>query len=331
MNMEIRIPGISRFGQTSGGRNVERIVLVGGGLTAAFLTYGAALQGVWLDGLSQNLTVGLNNIASYEATGSYPGFIVGPIANRISGAKAEIAGKVCQFEVNEGTDTNLHSGPSGVHARVWTLSELLSDSVTFSLDLADGEGGLPGARRLTARYCLTSAGQLRLDLTATTSAVTLMNMANHSYWNLDGSDQWLGHRLQVFADHWLPVNSALIPTGEVRPVSGDMDFRHPRLLRAGAPALDHNFCVARSRRGLAPVAVLTGLGGVSMSMSSTEPGLQVYDGRGSVFPGGPGYQGLALEPQGWPDAPNQPGFPSIELKPGETYVQTTVWAFSNPA
>ncbi len=329
--MEMRNPGISRFGQTSAGRNVERIVLTGGGLTAAFLTRGATLQGLWLDGVPHSLTLGLDSVAAYEASAAYPGVIAGPVANRISGAKAVVAGKPCRFEVNEGVDTILHSGPSGVHARVWTLAELLSDTVTFTLDLADGEGGLPGARRLGARYSLTGAGTLRLDLTAMTTAPTLMNMANHSYWNLDGSKQWLGHRLQVMADHWLPLDDRLIPTGEVRAVSGDMDFRHPRLLRAGAPGLDANFCVTRARRAATTVAILTGLGGVSMTLSSTEPGLQVYDGRGPIMPGGSGYQGLALEPQGWPDAPNQPGFPSILLEPGTTYAQTSIWTFRNNA
>jgi aldose 1-epimerase len=329
MIMEMRIPGIARFGQTSGGRNVERIVLAGGGLTAAFLTRGATLQGLWLDGVAHSLTVGLESVAAYEASGAYPGVIAGPVANRISGARAVVGGKDCRLEVNEGTGTNLHSGPSGVHARVWTLAELLSDTVTFTLDLADGEGGLPGARRLSARYSLTGSGALQLDLSAMTTAPTLMNMANHSYWNLDGSKQWLGHRLQITADHWLPVDDRLIPTGEIRAVSGDMDFRHPRLLRAGAPGLDTNFCVAKARRAVTPVAELTGLGGVSMTLSTTEPGLQVYDGRGPIVAGGTPYQGLAMEPQGWPDAPNQTGFPSILLEPGETYSQTSIWTFRN--
>lgn len=327
MSMEFRGPGISRFGQTAGGRNVERIVLVNGGLTAAILTRGATLQGLWMEGLDHSLTIGLNSVVAYEASTAYPGAIVGPVANRISGAKAMIAGKSCQFEVNEGSETNLHSGPSGIHARVWTLSELLSDTVTFTLDLADGEGGLPGARRISARYGLTEAGDLRLDLAAMTSAPTLMNLANHSYWNLDGSDEWLGHRLQIHANHWLPVDDRMIPTGEVRLVEGEMDFRHSRLLRAGAPALDANFCVAKGRRTVTPIAELSGLGGVSMKISSTEPGLQVYDGRGPITPGGHAYQGLALEPQGWPDAPNQPHFPSVLLEPGKPYAQTTIWSF----
>lgn len=325
--MDIRGPGISRFGQTESGRNVERIVLIGGGLTASFLTRGATLQGLWLEGFDHSLTVSLNSVVAYEASTAYPGAIVGPVANRVSGAKAVIAGKTCQFEVNEGADTNLHSGQSGIHARVWTLSELLSDAVTFTLDLADGEGGLPGNRRITARYSLTNAGELRLDLAAMTTAPTLMNLTNHSYWNLDGSDEWLGHRLQIHADHWLPVNDKNIPTGEVRPVDGDMDFRQLRLLRAGAPALDHNFCLAKAKRAVTPAAKLVGLGGISMTLSTTEPGLQVYDGRGKISPNGHAYQGLALEPQGWPDAPNQPLFPSVLLEPGAPYAQTTIWAF----
>ncbi len=149
---------------------------------------------------------------------------------------------------------------------------------------------------------------MRLELTATTDRPTWMNLAQHSYWNLDGSPHWQGHSLRIAAEHWLPVDDRLLPTGEMRPVAGEMDFRRPRLLQPGAPALDHNFCLAPARRALTEVAEVTGAQGLRMRIATTEPGLQVYDGRGAVRPGGPVYEGLALEPQGWPDAPNRPAF-----------------------
>ena len=168
---------------------------------------------------------------------------------------------------------------------------------------------------------------MRLEIGASTDAPTLMNIANHSYWNLDGSATWTGHKLQINADHWLPVDDLLLPTGEVRAVQAEMDFRHPRTMLPGLPALDHNFCLAPAQRALTEAAVLTGFSGLTMRLFSTEPGLQVYDGRAAILPGGQAYQGLAMEPQGWPDAPNQPGFPPVLLAAGAAYRQNTEWRF----
>lgn len=320
-------PGISRFGQTRAGEHVERIVLKGGGLTASFLTRGLALQGLWLDGVAHGLTIGLPDLAAYEAAVSYPGVLVGPVANRIGGASALMDGTRHVFEANEGGVTTLHSG-AGLHMRVWRLAELDEAAATFTLDLADGVGGFPGNRRLTARYALPGKGRLRLDLTAITDRATWINLAQHSYWNLDGGADWRGHSLRVAADHWLPVDARNLPTGEVRAATGEMDFRRLRPLQPGAPALDHNFCLASARRDLTEVAELVGAKGVRMRLSTTEPGLQIYDGRTPIRPDGAAHEGLALEPQGWPDAPNRAEFPSVTLRPGEIYAQTTEWAFS---
>jgi aldose 1-epimerase len=321
-------PGISRFGQTLAGSHVEAIVLRGGGLTARLLTRGVTLQGLWRDGTAHSLTPGLPDIAGYEAATSYLGALVGPVANRIGGAAAVLDGQTHRFPANEGGVTTLHSG-DGIHARIWRLDELGESSATFSLDLAHGNGGFPGNRRLTARYALPGNSDMRLDLTASTDRPTWINLAQHSYWNLDGTAQWRGHRLRVAADHWLPVDALGIPTGEIRPAAAEMDLRTPRDLVPGAPALDHTFCLAPARRALTEVAELTGFSGLRMRLATTEPGLQVYDGRAPIRPGGGAYEGLALEPQGWPDAPNRPGFPSVVLRPGATYHQTSVWTFDH--
>jgi aldose 1-epimerase len=320
-------PGVSRFGQTLAGDHVERVVLQGGGLTASLLTRGVTLQGLWLQGVAHSLTIGLPDMAGYEGATSYLGALVGPVANRIAGAAAVLDGTRHQFAANEGGTTTLHSA-DGSHARVWRLAEVEEAAATFTLDLGHGDGGFPGIRRLSARYALPGEGRLRLDLSATTDRPTWINLAQHSYWNLDGTRHWRGHSLRIAADHWLPVDALNLPTGERRTVAGEMDFRKGRALVPGAPALDHNFCLAHGRRALTEVAELVGLSGLRMQLSTTEPGLQVYDGRGPVRPGGGAYEGLALEPQGWPDAPNRPDFPPVTLRAGEVYHQTTIWAFS---
>ncbi len=327
MNQVPSFPGIFRFGQTRSGDHVERIVLRGGGLTAALLSRGVTLQGLWLDGIDASLTLGLPDIAAYEAATSYLGALVGPVANRIAGASVRIAGRRFDLPRNDGEAT-LHSGPRGLHARIWRLAEMSDAEASFTLDLPQGDGGLPGNRRLQARYSLPGSGILRLEVSAQTDAPTPVSIAQHAYWNLDAGPDWSGHQLQVQADHWLPVDDQLLPTGEIRPVTGDMDLRQVRPLSPGKPALDTNFCLSDARRDLTAVARLIGRSGLEMRLWTTEPGLQVYDGRFAIRPDGPAYEGIALEPQGWPDAVNQPGFPSVILQPGDGWLQVTEWHFA---
>lgn len=328
MNLSPPASGISRFGQTAEGGHVERIVLRGGGLTAAVLTRGVTLQGLWLDGVEHGLTIGLGSISEYETSSAYPGALVGPVANRIAGAQAVVDGRMCRFAANEGGNT-LHSGPTGLHARIWRLSEMHENAVSLTLGLADGEGGFPGNRQITARYSLPGEpGCLRLELSVLTDAPSPVSLAQHSYWNLDGGANWTGHRLQMIADHWLPVDGAGIPTGERRPVADAMDFRKAKGFLPGAPALDVSYCLSDTRRPLTHAATLTGAQGISMQLYTTEPGLQVYDGRGPILQGRPTYEGIALEPQGWPDALNRPDFPQVTVRPGDAWRQVTEWHFA---
>lgn len=319
---------VTSFGQTADGQTVHAIDLAAGGLSVWLLTLGAALQQVRLDVAPWDLTLGLASVAEYEAQANgYFGVLVGPVANRLRDASAPIAGRLHHFAPNEGPNL-LHSGPRGTQARVWTLTDATAASATLVLDLPDGEGGFPGNRRLVARWTVSAPATLRLDLTGTTDAPTLMNLANHSYWNLDDGADWAGHRLRIAADAWLPTDAAGLPTSEIAPATGAMDFRRGREIRPGDPPLDHNFCLAPARRPLTEVASLTGQNGVTLTLATTEPGLQVYDGRAAVRAGGGAYEGLALEAQSWPDAPNQPGFPGIEVTPTTPYAQTTEWRFT---
>jgi aldose 1-epimerase len=326
--MKSRSIGISRFGATSQGTAVERLILHRNDLTVAILTLGAAVQGVWLKGADHSLTVCSDDLSLYEGPLRHHGTLIGPVVNRISNASADIDGEFHRFDTGTGEPLLLHSGPAGTHRKIWSLAELSETAASLTLDLPNGEGGFPGRRRVTARYALGNAATLRLTVTVSTDSPTLINFANHSYWNLDGSDSFAGHQLMVNADRYLPASPVFTPTGEIAPVAGtEFDFRAPRALVPGKPALDNNFCLSDARRILTDVATLTGQSGIRLTLATTEPGLQVYDARQPVAPGHPAYQGVALEAQLWPDAPGRAGFPSIELAPGETYAPVTEWRF----
>jgi len=322
---------IRDFGHTRDGRQVQAIRLASPQLAVTVLTWGAALQDVRLAGIDRSLTLGGDRIEAYQGPMGYFGTVVGPVANRIGGARAVIAGQECRFPANEGT-TLLHGGARGVQARHWALVAADAAGVQLHLVLEAGEDGFPGRRTITAEYRVDGAA-LTLTLTAVTDAPTLMNLAQHGYWNLDGTATVAGHRLRVLADAYLP-GAAGLPTGEVRAVHDGFELRAGRLLDL-TEGHDHNFCLADAPRALTEVAELTGTSGVSLRLATTEPGLQVYDGRTiatAPFAGHGGlpyaaHAALALEPQRWPDAPNNPGFPSIALNPGETYQQETRWTF----
>lgn len=303
------------FGTLSDGRPVERFTLAAGDLTARVLTLGAALQDLRLAGIPQPLTLGSEHLADYEGPMRYAGTVVGPVANRIAGASAVIDGKRHRFEANEGRNT-LHGGFTGTHGRVWEEIDQGPARVTLGLTLADGEGGFPGTRRLSARFAAEAPARLTLTLTAETDAPTLINLANHSYWHLAGPGA--PQELRSPAERYLPVDAEKLPTGEVAPVEDTrFDFRTARPV--GGQGYDHCLCLAPARRPLARAAELTG-GDLRMTMETTEPGLQVYDGRADGW--------VALEAQGWPEAPSRPDFPSVLLRPGERYEQVTRWSFA---
>jgi aldose 1-epimerase len=310
---------MDHFGQTAAGLDVARMVLRSDDLTVAVLSYGAAVQSVRLEGLAHDLTLGSARLADYEGAMRYHGTLVGPVANRLRSAQAVIAGVRYSLEGNEPSGALLHSG-SGMQAQVWTVVEVGPDAVTLALALA--ADGFPGQRHIRARFAVAGA-VLRLEVTAVTDAPTLMNVAQHSYWNLHGGDTWAGHQLRIAAEHYLPTDKAALPTGEVKPVAGTpLDFRKPRVIAPGDPVMDVNFCTSEARVPLREVLWLQG-GDVGMRFATTEPGVQVYDAAAGIGP----YEGLAIEAQGWPDAPNHPYFPSVELHPGETYRQITEWRF----
>jgi aldose 1-epimerase len=321
---------IETFGHTAGGVEVQAVTLRGPGLTARVLTWGAVLQGVWIDGVAHSLTLGSEHIADYEGPMLYHGSLIAPVANRISGGRAALDGRALTFERNLNGRMTLHSGSAGTQAKVWDLVGVDARSAAMAVDLPHGEGGFPGNRRVEARYEVAGA-VLRLTLTAVTDRPTFFNAANHSYWNLDGSDCWAGHRLRISSGEILPTDADDCVTGEITAVAGGAyDFREGAVPAPGAPPLDHCFVLSRGRRAPTPVLWLAGRSGVTMEVATTEAGLQIYDARGAARPGRAAYEGLAVEAQGWPDAPNRAGFPPIVLRPGETCHQVTEWRFAGP-
>ncbi|WP_373353389.1 aldose epimerase family protein [Pseudoroseicyclus sp. CXY001] len=314
------------FGRGPAGEDVTRVTLRGGGLTARFLTWGATLQDLRLDGVEHPLVLGSEDLAAYLGPMLYFGALVGRVSNRIDRGEAELGGELILLDRNEPHAT-LHGGPQGAGEKNWRIEALTQDAVTLALTMPDGEGGFPGTLEVRAHYRLGPDG-LSLDLEAESDAETFCAFAHHSYWNLTGGPDLSGHILIVPADRYLPVDDHLIPLGPPEPVAGTrFDFRAGRAVHeTGDAILDHNLCV--DGEGLRTVCTLEA-GGLLMEMSSDMPGLQIYDGYlldtapHLGLTGAPygSRAGVALEPQMWPDAPNHAEYPSVRLAPGETWRQ----------
>lgn len=325
------------FGTAAGGHPVDVIELRSGALRARVLTLGATLQDLRLAGTPWPLTLGSDSLAAYEGPLRFAGAIVGPVANRIAGGRATIAGRDCILDRNEPRAT-LHGGSTGTSALIWRIAAVSDAEVTLALDLPDGLGGFPGNRRLAVTYALEGAA-LTLTLAATTDAPTLLNLAPHSYWSLDGRPTAEGQILTVAADRYTPVDADKLPTGAIESVAGTVfDLRRGVRLEPVA-RFDINLCLADAAGPLRKVATLRGRSGVAMALETTAPGLQVYDGAGldgghfaglTGQPIGP-FAGIALEPQFWPDAVHHPGFPSHLFETKETFRLVTRYAFTRTA
>ncbi len=321
------------IGTLPDGRTVEAITIAGGGMTATLLPYGARLHDLRLEGVDFPLVLGAGGLGPYLGAMNYFGATAGPFANRIGNASFEIEGETFGTEANQDGKHTLHGGSTGTHAQLWEVSERGEDAVTFALTLPDGQGGFPGNRRLTLRYALGGDGRLSVMAEATTDRATPMSLAHHSYFRVHEGDV-RDARLQIHADHYLPVDEDLIPTGEARALADTpFDFRQPRAI--GAHGYDHNFCLNDRGIGLRQVAVLRAPDdNLTLTVSTDAPGLQVYDASsipGATDPDGLDWapnSGIALETQEWPDAPNKASFPDCILWPGETYRHEAIYAFS---
>ncbi|MCF8481764.1 MAG: galactose mutarotase [Rhodospirillum sp.] len=333
---------MNHFGRLPTGETVERLEISAHGLTARFLSLGAILQDLRLDGLAHPLVLGFDRLEGYLAHPDlYFGAMVGRYANRIGQGRAVLGGTLVQLDTNFRGRHLLHGGREGSSRRLWRVLAQSSDAVTFADRLPDGHMGFPGTLDVQVVFHILPGPALCIDIRAESDAETLCNFAHHSYFNLSGAPTIAGHRLGVAANAYLPVTEDLIPTGEKRDVTGTpFDFREGKILTNDllTTGFDHNFCLSSARQSMRPVAWLEApSGGPVMTVETTEAGLQFYDGA-MVTSNAAGldgqihgaHAGLALEPQVWPDAPNQPSFPSALLRPGEVYEQRTALVFSRP-
>lgn len=335
---------IARLGQ-AGDETVHEIhIAAGSGLVAKVLTYGATLSDllVPVGGVQRRVVLGFRSLQGYLNDRSYIGATVGRCINRIAGGRFTLDGRAYQVPINEGTGVHLHGGLRGFSRRVWEIASESQNAVTLSLTSPDGEEGYPGNMRAQCTYRLDPPGRLIIELTATTDAPTIANLGHHSYFTLQPGSDVRDHRLQVAADFYTPLQPDLIPTGEIRSVAGTQyDFRAGPAIREAGADYDFNFVLNQGcLPGLAPrdlpvAARLTSpAGDLAMEISTTEPGLQFYEGirlepTAEDLPGAPHtpYSGLCLEPQRFPDAINRAHFPSVVLRPGETYRQVSCFNF----
>lgn len=325
------------------------IELAAEGLRLEVVTAGAAVRRlVLLDGEHEtDVVLGFGDPSLYGTGRDYLGATIGRYGNRIAGGRFVLDGVEHRLSPNENGNT-LHGGPEGFDRRDWTVVEQDGTHVRLGLHSPDGDQGFPGALDVTVTYTVTP-GAVRIDYAATTDADTVVSLTNHTYFNLDGegSGPVDAHRLTVPAEAFTPVDGQLVPTGEIRDVTGTpFDLRRPTVLAdalsgddeqlAHGQGLDHNLVVAGS--GLRHVATLRGTSGRTLEVTSDQPGVQVYTGAhfdGTVVgTSGTAYgprAGIALETQGFPDAPNHASFPSARLRRGDRYASTTTWRFSRDA
>lgn len=341
------------FGRV-GSINVQIYTLTSAdGIEARIMTYGATLVSLKTPdraGNLKNIILGFDSLEPYLAGVPYFGATVGRYANRIAGGRFVLDGKSYQLPLNNGPNS-LHGGNRGFDKRVWTAQSIETSagpSLRLTYVSAAGEEGYPGELTAHVTYRLGDDDTLTIDYEATTTAPTPVNLANHAYFNLTGDPERtiLDQMLQINADRFTPINATLIPTGEMRAVAGTpFDFRTPHSIGSRIDAkdeqlrlgggYDHNWVLNSSATGSLRLAALLAdpNSGRSVEVSTTQPGLQFYSGNfldgkpagaGTVFKH---RTGLCLETQHFPDSPNQPGFPSTILRPGQPYSERTVLAF----
>lgn len=318
---------VAPFGVTASGDPVEEVRIAGGGLSAAFLTWGCVTREIRLDGLDRSLVLGLADIGEYERHGrQHVGAVAGRCANRIAGGRFAIDGVERQAARNTGEAT-LHGGDGGFGRSLWRLVDHGPDRARFAIRHEDGQEGFPGAIEAECAYRL-SEGALEIELTARAEAPTLCNLAQHNYYNLSGAARIDDHELWLAAERLTPLGADMTPTGAVEPVAGALDFRALRTVGGGA--IDINYVLAAAPRPAPAFAARLRAGGVEMALETTAPGLQLYtaDGLAPAPRDRAGRRigrraGLCLEPQLWPDAPNHAHFPNVVLRPGERWRQLT--------
>jgi aldose 1-epimerase len=351
-------PRIERtsFGRMPDGTEVDRVVLRGAeGFEAGIIPYGAVLHTLHVPdraGRSDDVVLGHDTFDEYPAQRKFLGATVGRYANRIAGGQFTLDGAIIKLDANNGPNM-LHGGNDGFDRKLWRIvevKEMPEPTVVLAYSSADGERGFPGKIEARAIYRITGPTELALTLEATTDRPTVINLTNHSFFNLDGAlseSQILDHRIQIVADHFLGTDATSIPLpGPPRPVAETpFDFRQlhaigsrirgdDEQLRRGR-GYDHNYCLLAGDGVRLAARVVSPRSGRVMELHTNQPGLQFYSGNfldGTLC--GKGNRlyrqsdAFCLEPQVWPDTPNRPDFPSARLDPGRLYRHETVYRFS---
>lgn len=340
------------FGTAPGGEAVELVTLTNAnGMQLRAMSYGAIIVSLTAPdrhGTYADVVLGYDSLAGYVASSPYFGAVVGRYGNRIAQGRFTLDGEAHTLATNNGPNA-LHGGVRGFDKVVWTVdTSHVADGprVTFRHVSPDGDEGYPGTLTAAVSYTLTATNEVQIAYEATTDRATPVNLTQHSYFNLAGTGDILGHVLTIAADRYVPVDSTLIPTGELAPVAmtpfdftapiavgARIDTGHPQLRNGGG--YDHTFVLTRPDTGLVLAATLREpTSGRTLRLFTTEPGVQFYSGNfldGTLTgKGGIAYQrrsGLCLETQHFPDSPNRPAFPSTILRPGEVYRSRTVWRF----
>jgi aldose 1-epimerase len=340
------------YGTTQDGKAVQRFTLTSiSGASVDLLDYAATLVRVMVPDASGTLgdvALGFDDIVGYQSKDNpYFGSTVGRVANRIANGSYKVEGKEYHCAKNNGPNT-LHGGIVGYDKRIWAAREVPAtdgQSVEFTLTDPDGTEGFPGTVKAVITYTFTNSNTLRIEYSATTDKTTPINLTNHCYWNLKdaGATPILGHIVKLHADHYTPVNGQLIPTGQIAPVKGTpIDFTTPKTIgqdlkaMGGDPAgYDHNLVLNSTTGQLAQAAqVYEPTTGRVLEIWTTERGMQFYTSNflAGTFKGKSGlaypqYAAFCFETQAFPDAVNQPNFPSCLLRPGQTYHQITEHRF----
>jgi aldose 1-epimerase len=344
------LPAASGFEKTIDGKATKLYVLKNSkGTQAAITNYGGRLVSLLVPdkaGKMVDVIAGPGTIDDYQdAATNYYGALIGRYGNRIGNAKFALDGKEYKLAANNGPNT-LHGGKEGYDKKVWDAKQVDDHTLELSYLSKDGEENFPGNLKITVTYKLTDDNAIEIHYNATTDKNTVVNLTNHTYFNLNGGGTNLKHLLQLDADNYTPVDKTLIPMGNIATVQNTpFDFRKPAAIgsRIGegdiqlinGKGYDHNF-VLNKHTLQTPIATVQGdMSGIVMQIFTEEPGIQFYSGNfmeGKFkFKGGVKDDlrtAFALETQHYPDSPNKPQFPSTELKPGETYKTTTIYKFS---
>jgi aldose 1-epimerase len=342
----------SSFGSAPDGTPVKLYTLKNvNGVEARICNYGGIVTHLFVpdrNGQMGDVVLGYDNLAGYLKETPYFGALIGRYGNRIAKGKFTLNGQTYTLATNNGPNA-LHGGIKGFDKVVWTAKPVDGSEPKLELTYLskDGEEGYPGNLNVKAVYTLTKENALRLDYTATTDKDTVVNLTQHSYFNLAGKGEILGHEVMLKADRFTPVDATLIPTGELKPVAGTpFDFQKPTTIGARinnadeqlkfGGGYDHNWVISEPMGKLGLQArVHEPTTGRVLEVLSTEPGLQFYTGNflDGTITGKNGWRyqhrnGFCMEPQHYPDSPNQTNFPSVVLKPGQTYKNTIIYRFS---